>query len=316
MVLLTGRMTSMPSVSHSEVDSYLLCRRKHYYGYGLSLERVSTSHSLATGTAGHRILEAFYGHLLDLAATPQAQLERFDLGMEKAKKEYDAIVQEGYEDAPNRASLYEIFFNEDWGYFANEFLVRKGWTVLAVEEEFSLVYDEENGSSYPFVVDMIVRDPEGNFVVIDHKFVYDFYTPEQTDLQPQIPKYIGALRAMNYEISYGAYNMVRTRKLKTPDSSSMNYFMILKPNTDRVLNTFMEQLGVAAEIQALKELSIEEQSSRAYRTANKMVCQSCSFRNVCSTELMGGNTELMIKTEYKIRERRVIGATNDKETNE
>ena len=22
----------MPSVSHSEVDSYLLCRRKHYYG--------------------------------------------------------------------------------------------------------------------------------------------------------------------------------------------------------------------------------------------------------------------------------------------
>lgn len=86
MVLLTGRMTSMPSVSHSEVDSYLLCRRKHYYGYGLGLERVSTSHSLATGTAGHRILEAFYGHLLDLAATPQAQLERFDLGMEKAKK--------------------------------------------------------------------------------------------------------------------------------------------------------------------------------------------------------------------------------------
>ena len=26
--------------------------------------------------------------------------------------------------------------------------------------------------------------------------------------------------------------------------------MILKPNKDRVLNTFMEQLGVAAEIQA------------------------------------------------------------------
>jgi hypothetical protein len=96
----------------------------------------------------------------------------------------------------------------------------------------------------------------------------------------------------------------------------MNYFMILKPNSDRVLNTFMEQLGVAAEIQQLKELPIEEQSKRAYRTANKMVCQSCSFRDICSTELMGGNTQLMMKTEYKIRERRVIGATNDKENNE
>jgi hypothetical protein len=172
------------------------------------------------------------------------------------------------------------------------------------------MYDEENKNSYPFVVDMIVRDPEGNYVVIDHKFVYDFYTPEQTDLQPQIPKYIGALRAMNYEVVYGAYNMVRTRKLKTPDATNMTYFMILKPNTERVLNTFMEQLGVAAEIQALKELPVEEQGKRAYRTANKMVCQSCSFRDICSTELMGGNTQLMLKTEYKLRERRVIGATD------
>lgn len=305
----------MPSVSHSEVDSYLLCRRKHYYGYSLSLERVSTSHSLATGTAGHRILETFYKTLLSAGETADKQLNAWDQAITTAQQEYETIVGEGYEDAPNRALLHDILFNDDWGYFANEYMTRAGWTIMAVEAEFSLVYDEDKQSSYPFVVDMIVKDTEGRFVVIDHKFVYDFYTPEQTDLQPQIPKYIGALRAMNHEIGYGAYNMLRTRKLKTPESSSMNYFMILKPNTDRVLNTFMEQLGVAAEIQALKELPVEQQSKIAYRTANKMVCQSCSFRDICSTELMGGNTELMIKTEYKIRERRVIGATNDKETN-
>jgi hypothetical protein len=309
-------MTSMPSVSHSEVDSYLLCRRKHYYGYSLSLERVSTSHSLATGTAGHRILETFYKTLLSAGETADKQLNAWDQAITTAQQEYETIVSEGYEDAPNRALLHDILFNDDWGYFANEYMTRAGWTIMAVEAEFSLVYDEDKQSSYPFVVDMIVKDTEGRFVVIDHKFVYDFYTPEQTDLQPQIPKYIGALRAMNYEIGYGAYNMLRTRKLKTPDSGSMNYFMILKPNTERVLNTFMEQLGVAAEIQALKELPIEDQSKRAYRTANKMVCQSCSFRDICSTELIGGNTQLMLKTEYKIRERRVIGATNEGTTNE
>jgi hypothetical protein len=300
----------MPSVSHSEVDSYLLCRRKHYYGYGLSLERISTSQSLATGTAGHRILEAFYAHLMSLSDTAKGQLENFDLGLERAYTVYRQIMDEGYEDADNRAMLHDMLFHEEWGYFANEFMVRNGWRILAVEAEFNLIYDTDTESSYPFVVDMIVEDPEGRYVVIDHKFVYDFYTPAQTDLQPQIPKYIGALRALNYEIVYGAYNMVRTRKLKTPAPDSMNYFMILKPNTDRVLNTFMEQLGVAAEIQALKELTIEEQSKRAYRTANKMVCQSCSFRDICSTELIGGNTELMMKTEYKIRERRVIGVSN------
>jgi hypothetical protein len=306
----------MPSVSHSEVDSYLLCRRKHYYGYGLSLERISTSHSLATGTAGHRILEAFYKYIMDNGPEATDQAEAFDQGVILAAHTYQEIVEDGYEDAPNRATLYDMLFNEDWGYFANEFMVRNGWTIMAVEAEFSLMYDEEIGSSYPFVVDLIVKDPDGKYVVIDHKFVYDLYTPSQTDLQPQIPKYIGALRAMNHEVAYGAYNMVRTRKLKTPDASSMNYFMILKPNTERVLNTFMEQLGVAAEIQALKELPIEDQSKRAYRTANKMVCQSCSFRDICSTELIGGNTQLMLKTEYKIRERRVIGATNEGTTNE
>ena len=303
----------MPSVSHSEVDSYLLCRRKHYYGYGLSLERVSKSQALATGTAGHKVLEVFYQHLLDLADTAEGQLERFDLGLEKAKEEYQSILASGYEEASNRASLYDTLFHEEWGYFANEFLVRNGWVILATEQEFSLVYDEETDSRYPFVVDMIVKDPEGNYVVIDHKFVYDFYTPGQTDLQPQIPKYIGALRALDYEIVYGAYNMVRTRKLKTPEASSMSYFMILKPNVDRVLNTFMEQLGVAAEIQALKELPIEQQGRRAYRTANKMVCQSCSFKDICSTELNGGNTELMLKTEYKIRERKQFVASLDRE---
>lgn len=306
----------MPSVSHSEVDSYLLCRRKHYYGYGLSLERVTTSQSLATGTAGHRVLEAFYRHLLELASTAEGQLERFDIALKRAEEEYDAIIAEGFEEPSNRAQLFDILFNHDWGYFANEFMVRNGWTIVAVEKEFSLVYDEESDSKYPFVVDLVVRDPKGDYVVIDHKFVYDFYTPAQTDLQPQIPKYIGALRALDYQIAYGAYNMLRTRKLKTPASDSMQYFMMLKPNPDRVLNTFMEQLGVAAEIQALKELSIEEQDKRAYRTANKMVCQSCSFREICSTELMGGNTELMLRTEYKIRERRVIGAANEKENNE
>ena len=300
----------MPSVSHSEVDSYLLCRRKHYYGYGLSLERISTSQSLATGTAGHRILEAFYAHLLSLSDTAEGQLENFDLALERAYFVYREVMDEGYTDANNRAMLHDILFHEEWGYFANEFMVKNGWRVLAVEAEFSLTYDTDTQSSYPFVVDMLVQDPEGRYVVIDHKFVYDFYTPEQTDLQPQIPKYIGALRAMGHEIAYGAYNMLRTRKLKTPAADSMNYFMILKPNPDRVLNTFMEQLGVAAEIQALKELSIDEQNKRAYRTANKMVCQSCSFRDICSTELIGGNTELMLRTEYKLRERRVIGISN------
>jgi len=306
----------MPSVSHSEVDSYLLCRRKHYYGYGLSLQRVQESASLATGTAGHKILEVFYTRIMELGATAEEQKESFQAGLESALVAFDEITKDGYEDANNRARLEDVLFNKDYGYFANEFFLNNGWRVLAVEAEFNLQYDDETEASYPFVVDMIVEDPDGKYVVIDHKFVYDFYTPAQTDLQPQIPKYIGALRALGHEISYGAYNMLRTRKLKEPTPESNNYLMLLKPNSSRIVNTFMEQLGVAAEIQALKELTIEEQDKRAYRTANKMVCQSCSFRDLCSIELMDGNVELLKKTDYKVRERKSFTVPSEMKGND
>jgi hypothetical protein len=81
----------MPSVSHSEVDSYLLCRRKHYYGYGLSLQRVKESSSLATGVAGHKILEAFYRAILNAGHTVEEQQAAFDEGVQAAFQAYDEL---------------------------------------------------------------------------------------------------------------------------------------------------------------------------------------------------------------------------------
>lgn len=305
----------MGTVSHSEVDSYLLCRRKHYYGYGLSLQRVNESMSLATGTAGHRVLEAFY-NTIGTGYDTKTQLANWDIAYKKARDEYEAIVSEGYVGDDRRARLEDILFHEVYGYFAQEPFVKEGYQILGVEADFNLLYDEEADSHYPFVVDLIVRDPDGKIVVVDHKFVYDFYNTDATDLQPQIPKYIGALRALGYEVSHGAYNMCRTRKIKEPTPEQMHHFMLLKPNVARVKHTFLEQVQVADEIQALKTLPIEAQGERAYRVANKMVCQSCSFKDLCTTELMGGNVELMIKSEYKIRERRTFTETSPEATEE
>lgn len=300
----------MPTVSHSEVDSYLLCRRKHYYGYGLSLQRVSESEALAGGTAGHKILEAFYLVVGDGYETNDRDA-KFAEGLEAAKSMYAQLVEEGFTESDRRASLYESLFNEGYGYFSQEPFYSQGWDILGVEQDFTLLYDEETDARYPFVVDIIARDPDGKIVVIDHKFVYDFYTPEATDLQPQIPKYIGALRALGYEVSHGAYNMVRTRKIKDPSAEQNCHLMLLKPNTTRVRQTFLEQIHVATEVQALKSLPLEDQEARAYRVANKMICQSCSFRDLCSTELIGGNVELMLRSEYKVRERREFTTTNE-----
>lgn len=314
----------MPSVSHSEVDSYLLCRRKHYYGYGLSLERVSSSDSLAIGSAGHKVLEAFYKVILEAGSTPKQQQAAWDTGMSAALTKYHQLVKDGFKEPSetgNKEQLYNILFHPVWGYFAaNEPYIGKD-TILAVEKEFSLEYDPDTGAQYPFVVDLIIQRGK-DFVIVDHKFCYDFYTMEASDLQPQIPKYVGALRGLGYKIGFGEYNMLRTRKIKgTKDKKTNTYpgptpdqmqdVLVLKPNVDRVERTFVDQIGVAAEIQARKELPIEEQERTAWRVANKMVCQSCSFRDLCEAELTGSNTSLLLKVEYKTRERKKFLVSED-----
>lgn len=291
----------MPSVSHSEVDSYLLCRRKHYYGYTLSLQRVKESSALAMGTAGHSVLEVFYRMILEG--------QSFDAALETARNVADELAKDVQIPA-NRANIFDTLFDF---YFPNEPFVKEGYEILAVEKEFALEYDEENQLSYPFVVDLIVKSPEGKTIVVDHKFVYDFYNYEATIMQPQIPKYVGALRALNHKIDYGMYNMVRTRKLKEPDFASMCQLLDVKPEPERVKQVFTEQIAVASEIQKIKLLTPEEQSAQAYRVANKMVCQSCSFLDICRTELSGGNSKLMIQTEYKIRERKQIAVSEEQE---
>lgn len=290
----------MPSVSHSEVDSYLLCRRKHYYGYTMSLQRVRESAALSMGVAGHAILETFYKEILAAGDNHEAQLKFWNKALTVTENKIMELRKE-VEVPSNRANIFDTLLDL---YFPNEPLVKQGWTILGVEKAFNLEYDEENQLQYPFVVDIIARSPEGKVVVIDHKFVYDFYTYEASIMQPQIPKYIGALRALGYKIDHGAYNMIRTRKLKEPDFASMVQWLDVKPEPARVQQVFIEQIAVANEIQGIKQLDEDAQSAHAYRVANKMVCQSCSFIDICRTELSGGNTKLMIQTEYKIRERK------------
>lgn len=291
----------MPSVSYSETSSYLLCHRKHYYGYTQGLQRVTTSSSLALGSAGHRILQAFYQTILDASQDDRKrQLAAFDTAAEAALAEYELIVTEGFEDDDRKKPLTEIIAT----YLENEPFVLKGWLILAVEREFVLEYGPDK--RFPFVIDLIANDPDGKTVVVDHKFVYDFYTYNDAALQPQIPLYIGGLRALDYKIDYGAYNMLRNRKIKVSTVENSMAYLDLKPNGERVQRTFLEQIDTADEIMALKALGEAEVDIKMHRVANKMVCQSCSFRDLCTTELVGGNTKLMVATEYKIRVRKIF----------
>lgn len=292
--------SEFPSVSHSEADSFLTCRRKHYYSYGLKLERVKHSDSLTRGSAGHAILETFYRAILEG--------EPYKLATTHAWQTYKNLEAKGMTGDDGKAvSLETMVFGF---YLPNEPFARKGWQIWAVEKEFNLEYTVPTGQTYnlQFIIDLIAKNPaDGKVYVIDHKFVYDFYTERQSLLMPQVPKYIGALRAMGFQVDDGIYNMIRTRS-QTDKITVSKYIQQtpLRLTDSRIAETFDEHSRVTQEIDMFKNvLDFDQWNARAFRVANQMVCKSCQFYDLCAIDRDNGDMQLMIDTEFKTKERRI-----------
>jgi hypothetical protein len=139
------------------------------------------------------------------------QRARIPYAIRAAREELNAIEREGFIGREDRIYIRDLF--EQW-YFPNEPFVRKGWLILESEAAYNLKLTDE--ISYTFIVDLVAKSPEGDLVAIDHKNQYDFISEGEARLLPQLPKYIGALRALGKDVKYGLYNQLRTRKVTGP----------------------------------------------------------------------------------------------------
>lgn len=310
--LCTCKHEKANGVSHSRVEAFLQCARKEYYAYGRKIQKRETSTALALGSAIHTVLEALYSTILAAGMSKAKQKAAYPDAVKAALSKVDELYANGFEDSDKRAPLRliiekylqrEPFIDNAWRQDDN-----RQWLVMAVEKEFNLEWDPETHSQYPFVIDLILKDPDGYTIVADNKGVYDLYSFEDTHHMPQLPKYIGALRALGYKVgNYGVYNMLRTR----PDTKAGRplgewaYAMPIEINASRVTRTFQEQVLASQMVHELDSLSPEERDLRALRVNNKEICRRvCDFRELCVEEMRGGNTAILMKTEYEPKKKR------------
>lgn len=281
-------MAERITVSHSEVESYLRCERQHFYGYGMEIQRVATSDALSTGIFGHKILELFFKKMQECG-------DWFEAVEHTNSVIIPAIVAENGLDANSAKALTAI----NWFFASEQF---SGWKILAVEQEY--VVPVADDLEMPFVVDLIAADKYGDNWLIDNKFVYDFYTMTDAELMPQIPKYMYGLSNLGIKIDKTAYSMYRTRSLKTADVNNMYQFLPFSVTPTRVAQTAIEQFRASGRIQEIKRQDLSVQSQTALRTANKTVCQGCSFRSLCVAELNDWQPNLVLNAEYQAKVRR------------
>ena len=297
-------------VSNSEVSNYLSCERKHYYAHALNLEPIRHSLSLSRGIIGHEALAEFYSFIKVWQDNQDQPTVVHPIGVQNAAVEMmDAVVDKyiiecmqsqhpNKLDTMNMLTSLKVLLNR-----YVEFQKQDQWIILEVEQSHVMpLYDAYGyGMRLDLLVQYTAGPKKGEIWVVDHKFVYDFMNQNALRINAQMPKYLATVRnETGLVIKGGLLNQLRHRMKKGPMTDDELFRREpITPSTARVRNIMKEQIKASEEIMERHALPVEEYGERAKRTLNIMICNNCSFLELCQTELDGENASLMIKTEFQ-----------------
>lgn len=273
------------TLSHSEIDEYLSCRRKHYYKYGLRLNKTGSSDALRRGILGHSALEAIF---------------------KKAREEYRPICSDDFAtgNAVLAAHLTENMQDLDMvnhllkalKVFSNSISEFENFIILGVEEKYEVDLGE---SEISLVIDLVVTDNrDGSYGIIDHKFVGSAYYGDQTSLMPQLPRYAAALDVLGLPHDWFAYNQF---VMTATPKRVFEYVEVSQPRVERVGE---EHALVSKEIMRLRTLDLAEWSYEATRVGSNLICNHCPMKALCIAELNGqtSKAQQIMDADFKVRD--------------
>lgn len=271
-------------ISNSEGDTYLGCRRQHYYRYALGLYPKTLSRANHIGLLGHYVLEHYYRAIKDGASRDDA-----------FHRALDALVEaDGHEEDDIIALISKRFMQY------HEYYAKDTFEIVGVESVHKVDMNDHItlGSTLDLLVKYVEGPWAGQFVVWDHKFKYNFLTADELSMHAQTFKYIWALRQQGYEIKHSVINQIRYRSdIKNVDKLFLR--TELTPSDILVKNIMTEHLTVAEDIYDHKTKPVSWYASHAPRRLNgQMACGNCYFRVPCRQELLGVDVSRTFTTMY------------------
>jgi CRISPR/Cas system-associated exonuclease Cas4 (RecB family) len=279
----------MRIISNTEITSYNICKRQHWYRFQRRLEPPfkKLSRAIRRGLYGHEALEVFYKAIQAEASwddAKQVSLSFLDELLVKTITEdpRNTDDQEMIIDVKSRLDAYFEFYRDK-----DKFEVISVEKVYRAEITPSIWY----GMKADLVIMLLNGVNRGRKVLWDHKFVYNFKSQIDLNLDAQQPKYIRTIGASGINIRQGVFNQIRTRPIKNPTAQDLFARTDASTSKAEIENIWEEQAATAVEI--------VENPAPPRRTTHQIVCRSCAFNELCKLELRGEDSTSFIIANFQ-----------------
>lgn len=283
-------------ISNSEGLAYGSCETKWMFAHHpeFKLEPKYQSLALTRGLVGHEVLEVFFKAIKKEIPVDEAKI--------LANKRLIEILTEAMiSDIPNKiVACNELIpiINE---YFSSALLFEflDSIEILGVEIGFEIpLYD---GMILPGRIDLLVRYTKGRYkgevVVVDNKFVYNFWSEDDFKMNSQIPTYIKGARILHPDavIRRGMINQLRHR------SNAQERFTLtpLTPTAFEIKAIIGNHIRLSEKIEKALATPGKQLRVEATKTLSKYSCGNCGFKLLCKSEITDGNTKDLAIMHYQ-----------------
>lgn len=302
--IIEGVLKDPHKVSNSMVVTFQTCKQRYHLCYDLNLEPKLPGTALYRGTVGHAMLEAYFLNFLHLMPGEKTE-EIWDRAEKAAWRVYGNYlkISEDFQDEVllDLRPIMQRYFKYARGYEGKTAFNSntRDWIILQVEKYYDL--DLTDDFKYVARLDLVARI-NGRVVIVDHKFIYNFWTQDKLDLNPQLPKYVGIMRNNGIRVDEVMVNQIRYRPKKRPPyytDEEMFKYAFYTPTVGEVNNHLREQIKISRDVVTWREQPMEERALNATRLLNDMVCQSCPVKSLCIMGLKGVNISAEMAAHYQ-----------------
>jgi hypothetical protein len=267
------------NVSNSEVTTFLSCKRQYEYAFMMELAPIKTGDPLARGSVFHYAMERYWTHRMAGTSHEQAMLA--------ATEEAFQLPSPGDPTATADVVMNAQFL---WTRYMEYHAGFPDWEPLGTEVkvELPLTSTITMAIKYDFYFKEIST---GKCYILDYKLAYEFWTPEDHDLNGQMAKYIAVLQANGIQCDGGYLEEIRTRNLgaeKQRNPKNLWRRTRYVPSGARKQSVLRQHVAASLEIEKFRALPLEDRKNAALPVLNKHgVCKFCNFKDLCVAEIEG-----------------------------